>query len=53
VFAPESLLAMFAPLRLEGFSLVDDVGCYREPARIESAKILEYGCGMFEFARSA
>jgi SAM-dependent methyltransferase len=52
VFAPGSLLAMFAPLRLEGFALVDDAGRFRDPAPIESGAALEYGCGMFEFSKA-
>lgn len=53
VFAPEPLLAMFAPLRFEGFALVDDAGRYRDPAPTESARALEYGCGMFEFSKAS
>ena len=53
VFAPASLLAMFAPLRPEGFALVDDAGCYHDPAPLDSAAALEYGCGMFEFSKAA
>ena len=52
VFAPESVPAMFAPLRLESFSLVDDAGAFREGAALEVARSLEYGCGMFEFTRA-
>lgn len=53
VFAPATVLAMFAPLRLEGFALVDDGGRYRDPAPMEPASDLEYGCGMFEFSKAA
>jgi SAM-dependent methyltransferase len=53
VFAAASLLQMFAPLRLEGFALVDDAGRFRDPAAPERAGGLEYGCGMFEFSRAA
>jgi len=52
VFGAATLLAMFAPLRLEGFALVDDAGRYRDPATMDSAAGLEYGCGMFEFSKS-
>ncbi len=52
VFAPETILRMFAGLRLEAFSLVDDAGAFDEAARPEAARRLEYGCGMFEFSRA-
>lgn len=52
VFAPESLAAMFAPLRVEGFALVDDAGRYVDPAQTGSARDLHYGCGMFEFSKA-
>jgi len=51
VFAAESVAAMFAPLRLERFGLVDDAGAWRESAKLEDARGLDYACGMFEFAR--
>jgi len=53
VFSSSALSAMFAPLRLENFTLVDDDGRYRDPAPMESAADLEYGCGMFEFSKAA
>lgn len=52
VFAPETVAAMFAPLRLEAFALVDDAGAFRDPAPLASAHGLDYGCGLFEFARA-
>ncbi|HTP62359.1 MAG TPA: DUF268 domain-containing protein [Burkholderiales bacterium] len=52
VFAPQSVLEMFAPLRMESFALVDDAGAYREAAVLEAARALDYGCGMFEFTRA-
>jgi SAM-dependent methyltransferase len=52
VFSAESLLAMFAPLRLDAFALVDDAGRFRDPAPLEAAGGLVYGCGMFEFSRA-
>lgn len=52
VFAPESLASMFAPLRVEGFALVDDAGRYVDPAQPGSARDLRYGCGMFEFSKA-
>lgn len=53
VFAPEGLAGLFAPLRLETFAFVDDAGAYRDPARLEDARGLAYGCGLFEFSRAA
>jgi SAM-dependent methyltransferase len=53
IFAPESVKAMFGPLRLEGFALVDDAGRYHDPAPVALAKLLDYGCGMFEFTKAA
>lgn len=53
VFAPESVLAMFGGLRLRGFALVDDAGAFHDGASPESARGLDYGCGMFEFAQEA
>ena len=53
VFDTESLRAMFAPLRLEGFALVDDAGRFRDPADQAAAAGLEYGCGMLELSRPA
>jgi SAM-dependent methyltransferase len=53
VFDPRTVLAMFAPLALEAFALVDDKGRFHEPARLDAAQGLDYGCGMFEFARTA
>ena len=53
VFAPGSVQALFAPLRLEGFALVDDAGHYLDSAPAESAQALDYGCGMFEFSKAA
>ena len=52
VFAPETVLSMFSPLRLEGFGLVDDAGAFSCPAPLEAARSLDYGCGMFEFSRA-
>lgn len=51
VLAPRSVAAMFAPLALDRFSLVDDDGRFNENASLEGAARLEYGCGMFEFVK--
>jgi SAM-dependent methyltransferase len=53
VFAPETVLSMFALLRLETFALVDDAGRFHGAAAPEAAHGLDYGCGMFEFSRAA
>ena len=53
VFAPETVLEMFAPLRQERFALVDDRGVYHDSVSLEAARGLDYGCGMFEFTRAA
>lgn len=53
VFAPESFAALFAPLVLQRFSLVDDAGGFHEDARPADAARLEYGCGLYEFVRAA
>jgi SAM-dependent methyltransferase len=52
VFAPESLMALFAPLRLHSFALVDDAGRFRDPARPEEARGLDYGCAMLELVKA-
>jgi len=52
VFAPETILRLFSPLRLEAFALVDDRGRFQEGARPDHAQGLDYGCGMFEFSRA-
>jgi len=49
VFAPQTIVASFARLRLERFALVDDAGRFHEDAPLEAAATLSYGCGMFEF----
>jgi len=53
VFAPDNLAAMFAPLRVERFALVDDAGRFSDPADPAAAARLEYGCGMLELSKAA
>jgi len=53
VFAPETVVGMAVPLRLESFALVDDAGRFRDGAPLERARDLDYGCGMFELAKPA
>src|SRR5262245_37549783 len=43
VFDPRTVLALFAPLELEAFALVDDAGQFREGAPLEAASGLDYG----------
>jgi SAM-dependent methyltransferase len=51
VFAADTIVAMFGALRLESFSLVDDDGRFTADVAVDAAKMLEYGCGMFEFVK--
>jgi SAM-dependent methyltransferase len=51
VFAPRTLAALLAPLKLVSFALVDDAGRFRENAVFEDAAGLDYGCGMLELAK--
>ncbi len=51
VHAPSTVTAMFLGMQLVEFSLVDDAGRYHEDVPIETAKALEYGCGLFLFEK--
>ena len=51
VFSSAALRSLFPDLLLHGFALVDDVGNFEPDARIESARNLEYGCGMYVFTK--
>lgn len=59
VFAAAGVPAMFAPLALEAFSMVDARGVFRENVDLREADIsesgagLDYGLGMFVFTRPA
>ncbi len=53
VFAPETIVSMFAGCQLAAFSLVDDEGNFLENAPLAAASSLSYGCGMFEFDKHA
>lgn len=53
VFAPDTVLNMFADLQLKTFSLVDDQSRYFDDCRTGLADGLEYGCGMFCFMKIA
>lgn len=52
VHAPNSVLNMFAQMKLLEFSCVDDEGAYHENQGIEKAGRMEYGCGMFLFEKT-
>jgi hypothetical protein len=43
---------MFPRLNLVEFSYVDDSGKYLESASLDSARELEYGCGLFRFQKT-
>lgn len=51
VFAPLTVLTLFAGLALDRFALVDDGGEFTENATIDSARGLDYGCGMFALGK--
>lgn len=51
VFHPETVVGMLAPLRLERFTLVGDDGNFHESVEMNKARALDYGCGLFEFAK--
>ena len=51
VHAPASVMQMFGRLTLVEFSYVDDAGRLRERQQLSSANDLEYGCGLFQFAK--
>jgi hypothetical protein len=52
VHAPKSVLGIFSSLQLVDFSFVDDDGVFHENAQLDSAKSLEYGCGLFHFQKA-
>jgi SAM-dependent methyltransferase len=53
VFAPQTVLALLSGVALERFSLVDDEGRFVDGATIDSARELDYGCGMFALVKHA
>ena len=48
---PETILKYFDKLKLVSYSVVDDDGNYYENFGLHKSKILNYGCGMFEFIK--
>jgi Caenorhabditis protein of unknown function, DUF268 len=51
VFAPATILSLFAQLKLAQFSYVSDDGTLHQDAAPAQVPQLEYGCGFFEFRR--
>lgn len=52
VFDPETIVRLFAGLRLTEFSLIDDTGrWHREGASFADARACSYGCGLFRFEK--
>jgi SAM-dependent methyltransferase len=52
VFDPETVVRLFAGLRLVEFSLIDDTGRWRmADASFDEARACRYGCGLFRFEK--
>ncbi len=52
VFDPDTVVRIFAGLRLVEFSLIDDTGRWRETgASFDDARACSYGCGLFRFEK--
>jgi SAM-dependent methyltransferase len=51
VFDPATIAGACTGLRLEQFSLIDDVNRLHAPATFDAAKACEYGCGLFVFSK--
>lgn len=51
VFSPNTITKMFYPLKLEGFSYVDDKGQFIEDGILTDIKSCQYACGMFIFSK--
>jgi hypothetical protein len=51
VFAPATILSLFAQLKLTSFSYVSDDGTLHQDAAPALVPQLDYGCGFFEFRR--
>lgn len=52
VFAPRSVVAMFRPLELRSFAMVDDAGVFHAEASLDQGSRCQYACGMFEFVKN-
>lgn len=53
VHSPEQIIKYFDALGLVDFSVVDDQGKFIKDAPLKGWDTLEYGCGMFQFKKSA
>lgn len=53
VFAPSTIVKMFADLELCEFSYVDDAGKFHEQRSVDEAAHSEYACGMYVFRKPA
>ncbi|HZZ92433.1 MAG TPA: DUF268 domain-containing protein [Usitatibacter sp.] len=51
VLSPDSVVALFAPMELVEFSMIDDAGCFREKCDIAVARTASYACGLFHFRK--
>ncbi len=51
VFAPATILSLFAQLKLTNFSYVSDDGTLYQDTAPALVPQLDYGCGFFEFRR--
>ena len=52
IFSPIALKGLFSGLQCTDFALVDDVGRFFPRGNEAEAEQLEYGCGMYVFAKS-
>lgn len=53
VFDPQTIIDLFAPLRLKEFSLIDDFGQgIQYNASLKTAQKCTYGCGLFYFQKN-
>lgn len=52
VFAPATIMHLFAGLTLTDFAYVDDAGKYVPDARPDASTALDYGCGLFVFQKT-
>ena len=51
VFAPQTIIGNFLPLRLVSFSYVGDDGRLYEDIEPAAAAGCDYGCGLFHFTK--
>src|SRR5262249_34943075 len=53
VFAPDTIVRIFSDLKPPHFAYVDDDGALHTSAAPDDARSLDYGCGLFRFAKEA